>query len=276
MNSHFARVSIVIPFYRAGRFLEEAIESVFNQQGFTDWHAYLVNDGSDDCDVEIARQFSRSHPEQITLLTHPRQMRRGISASRNLAIQHARGELIAFLDADDTWYPHKLRFQTEALENCQAADMIYGPALRWSSWDGGLDQHVPATVDGFGTDCVAPGTALLSTFLRDEKLTPCTSSVMIRRSAIQRVGGFEEQFRGVYDDQVLYAKISSSSRILVSSECVARYRRHPNSCCQQARAENIGESERARFLSWLEHYQPVDTNATSESAQLLPSTGFSG
>ncbi len=235
--------------------MEEAIESILNQQGFADWHLLMVDDGSDDCDVAIARKFAKLYPEQMSLLAHPQGVRRGISASRNLALRQARGELIAFLDADDTWFPHKLRFQTEALNNCPAADMIYGPALRWCSWNGGEDVLVPATVDGYGTDCVVPGRALLDTFLRDESLTPCTGSVTIRTAAIEKVGGFERQFRGVYDDQVLYAKICSTSQILVSSECVSRYRRHPDSCCALAALGDTGEAEKARFLSWLARYQ---------------------
>jgi len=251
VNKLNPRVAVVLPFYRAGKYIQEAIASVLDQVDFADWHLYLINDGSDDCDVEIARHFSSQYPSKLTLLEHAGSCRRGISASRNLAINLTSSELIAFLDADDTWYPHKLMFQISALDNCPVADMIYGPALRWSSWNGGVDVQVPAIVDGFGSDCVVSGAALLSTFLRDESLTPCIGSVMIRRAALLRAGGFEEQFRGVYDDQVLYAKLSPSANILVSSECVSRYRQHAESCCRQVESADTGSEERSRFLTWL-------------------------
>lgn len=244
----------MVPFYRAGKYIAEAIESVLSQQ-YTDWRLYLINDGSDDSDVEIARRFTRMYPGAIELLEHPRRIRRGISASRNLGIRHAQGDLIAFLDADDTWYPHRLRAQVPILDSHPLVALIYGPALRWHSWNGGLDEEVSATVDGFGSDCIAPGPALLGTFLRDEAKTPCPSSVLIRRPALERVGCFEEQFRGLYDDQVLYAKLCMRGDIYVSSDCVSRYRIHSESCCGQAEASGVGSAARDSFLSWLREYR---------------------
>ena len=256
------RVSIVLPFYRAAKYISEAVESVFAQQGYTDWRLYLVNDGSDEGDVEIARRLRRRYPDKIELLEHPGRSRCGISASRNLGIRRADGDLIAFLDADDVWYPHKLRSQVAILDAHPSADMIYGPALRWFSWSAGEDVEVPTTVDGFGSDCLVPGAALLATFLRDEALTPCTGSVLIRRSAIEECGYFEDRFWGLYDDQVLYSKLCLNGEIFVSSDCVSRYRKHSQSCCSQALAEGTEVDARERFLGWLRAYERSSVHAS--------------
>ena len=249
------RVSVVLPFFRARKYLAEAVESVLAQQDYTDWQLYLINDGSDEEDVAIATSFCRLHPDKIVLLEHPGRVRCGTSASRNLGIRSAEGDLIAFLDADDVWYPHKLRSQVAALDEHPGADMIYGPALRWYSWCGGVDEHVPAEVDGFGSDCLVPGSALLATFLRDESLTPCTGSVLIRRSALERCGYFEDQFRGLFDDQVLYAKLCLTGKIFVSSDCVSLYRKHSESFCHRAAADGSESAERERFLEWLRDFE---------------------
>ncbi len=264
MPAEPARVGIVLPFHRAGRFIAEAIESVLDQREYYDWHLYLVNDGSDDRDVSIAREFCRQHTNKLTYLEHPGARRRGTSASRNLAISNAPNELIAFLDADDVWSPDKLSFQVAVLDANPNAAMIYGPALRWHSWNGEPDREVPAAVDGFGSNCLVPGEALLATFLRDESLTPCTGSVLIRASALRRVGGFEEDFRGLFDDQVLYAKLCASAHIFVSSHCVSRYRQHPDSTCRQSEVNYA--AERVRFLSWLDNYRRSHFDEPAPSA----------
>jgi glycosyltransferase involved in cell wall biosynthesis len=251
------RVGIVMPFFRSGSYLQEALESILQQQDAPSWQLYLVNDGSDQNDVEIAAAYSRQYPDKIQLLHHPGGRRRGISASRNLGIRTARNELIAFLDADDTWYPHKLRFQVGLLDRHASAKFTFGSALRWFSWNGGEDYQVPASVDGHKSDSLVPGDALLRTFLRDESLTPCTGSVLIRRSALQECGAFEDAFWGLYDDQVLYAKLCLSGNIYVSSQCLSRYRKHSQSCCGQAAAAGTADLERSRFLSWLEAYQQL-------------------
>lgn len=260
------RVSIVLPFFRAGRYLAQAIESILDQEEYSDWRLLLVNDASEAPDLDIAEEFCNAFPEKITLLEHPDRRRHGISASRNLAISCARSEFIAFLDADDTWYPHKLRSQIAVLVRHPEADMIYGPALRWRSWNGGVDILVPASVDGFGSDCLVPGSALLTTFLRDEALTPCIGSVIIRRSALLRVGCFEQQFWGLYDDQVLYAKLGDFARVWVSSDCVSRYRKHAQSCCGQAEALGSGDEARVQFLNWLNQYREKQQEDALESA----------
>ena len=245
----------MLPFFRAERFIAEAIESVLAQRDFEDWRLYLVNDGSDEGDVAVARRFCRLYPQKMELLEHGDGQRCGASASRNLGIHRSTGSLVAFLDADDTWYPHKLLSQVALLDAHPGADMTYGPALRWYSWAGGEDVDVPVLVDGYDTDSLVPGTAVLETFLHNEWMTPCTGSVLVRRSALLRVGCFESQFWGLYDDQVLYAKLCLNGNIFVSNDCVSRYRQHPESCCAQAATEGGYEVEQQRFLNWLTVYR---------------------
>jgi glycosyltransferase involved in cell wall biosynthesis len=251
-------ISIIMPFFRAGPYMQEAVESVLAQDCKVRWRLYLVNDGSTVEDLEIARRFCTAHPQIIKLIENHDSRRHGSSYARNLGIQYSAGELIAFLDADDVWYPYTLRTQIDLIQAHPAAVMSFGSALRWVSWDGAgqQDYDVDCAVDGFAPNNLVPGEAVLSTFLRDQSLTPCTGSVVIRRHALEAVGGFEEDFRGLFDDQVLYAKLCLLGNIYASSERFSKYRRHPKSCCSQAVMSGEEARERKRFLDWLAAYRP--------------------
>src|SRR5215211_6343875 len=107
-------VSVVIPFLNAERFIQEAIESVFAQT-YDNWELLLVDDGSNDGSTRIALEYAERNSGRVRYLQHPGHRNRGVSASRNLGISSARGEYIAFLDADDVWLPHKLEQQVEIL-----------------------------------------------------------------------------------------------------------------------------------------------------------------
>ena len=107
-------VSIVVIFLDAEAFIEEAIESVLAQT-YRHWELVLVDDGSSDGGSEIARRYAASHADRIRYIEHDRHQNRGMSASRNAGIREARGEYIAFLDADDVWFAEKLEHQVAIL-----------------------------------------------------------------------------------------------------------------------------------------------------------------
>jgi glycosyltransferase involved in cell wall biosynthesis len=96
-----ATVSIVIPLYNKGFIISETLDSVLAQT-FADFEVVIVNDGSTDSSFEIVSQFS---DERILLI---QQENKGAAAARNLGIEKATSNLIAFLDADDFWYPNHL------------------------------------------------------------------------------------------------------------------------------------------------------------------------
>ncbi len=94
-------VSIVIPLYNKGFIISETLDSVLAQT-FADFEVVIVNDGSSDNSFEIVSRFS---DERIKLF---QQQNKGAAAARNLGIEKATSNLIAFLDADDFWYPNHL------------------------------------------------------------------------------------------------------------------------------------------------------------------------
>src|SRR5215207_5031419 len=103
-------VSVIVVFLNAEKFIEEALESVLAQT-YDNWELLLVDDGSTDSSTEIALRYANRYSGRVRYVEHPWHQNRGASASRNLGIRHAKGEYIAFLDADDVWLAHKLEQQ---------------------------------------------------------------------------------------------------------------------------------------------------------------------
>src|SRR5690554_2105905 len=224
-------VSIITPFLNVENYLEECIESVLLQT-YNNWELLLIDDGSSDGSSDIAKRYAFKYPKKIYYLDHENHINLGASASRNLGIEKSRGEYIAFLDADDIYLSQKLEVQVPLLNSNVEAGMVYASTEYWYSWTGEPEDAQKDWVwDHFG---VQPNTlvrppALLTTFLRDGGTVPCMGSILVRREAIEAVGGWENVFKYIYTDQVFHAKICLTWPVLVCSGCWDRYRQHSES-----------------------------------------------
>jgi glycosyltransferase involved in cell wall biosynthesis len=267
MTDHRPHVSVVINFLNGEKFIQEAIDSVLAQT-YGDWELLLVDDGSTDGSTEIARACVSRFPEKVTYLEHEGHQNKGSGASRNLGIRKARGEYIAFLDADDAWFPQKLQKQTEILDAAPEAAMVVGPARVWCSWS---EQPSPAkdydSVAPYAADRIVEPPEVLRAQLENERDAPFPSGMLIRRAVAEEVGGFEEEFRGkfmVVDDQVFCAKVCLRYPVFALREPVFKYRIHPDSLCQTSLARGEHSRARQRFLEWLEAY--LDGRVERDSA----------
>lgn len=248
-------VSIITIFLDAAPFLRESIESV-RRQRYSNWELLLVDDGSSDGSTEIALHYAALDPIRIRYLEHPGHENRGMSASRNLGIAKGSGEMVAFLDADDVFLSDKLDQQVEQLMRHPEAGMIYGTTEYWFSWTGreedqGRDRQ---SICDLHSGTVVPAPLLARFFLKGMAKVPCMGSILVRREVVERVGGFEDQFRGMFEDQVFYSKVGLETPILISCECHDRYRQHPGSCFSQARLAGRVNASRRRYLEWLMDY----------------------
>jgi glycosyltransferase involved in cell wall biosynthesis len=248
------RVSVVIAFLNAERYLAEAIQSVVAQT-YEDWELFLVDDGSTDGSAAVAEDYA-GRDARITCLHHPDRRNFGASASRNLGMRNARGEYLAYLDADDAWLPTKLEEQVRLLDDSPDVGMVYGPALEWYSWTGRPRDRAR---DSLRNNAVPPSTVLrppqmLSLFLRNQRAVPSPSGILVRTAAIRNVGGSEESFRSIYDDQVLYAKVGLTTSALVTDRCWYKYRVHEAQRVSLSVRAGDGLRIREEFLRWLEGY----------------------
>jgi len=252
-NTDKPLVSVIIIFLNEERFIREAIESVFAQT-YENWELLLVDDGSTDASTKIARRYAEQYPERVRYLEHDGHQNRGMSASRNLGIRHAKGKYIGFLDADDFWLPEKLAEQTTILSLYPDAAMVCGPVEWWYSWTGDPDDkarnHVVAPAVQIDTLVQPP--KLVTSILKTETVT--TTSSLLRRDAIETVGGFEDSFYGLYEDQVFCAKLSTQLPVFVAGKCWYRWRKHPDSSCAVAVQTGNYRDARLTFLQWLKKY----------------------
>jgi len=108
-------VSAIIPCYNQGQYAREAVQSVMSQT-IGDIECLVIDDGSIEESQTILSELPAEFGDRCKVLTHPNGENRGVAASRNLGIDLAKGDYIAFLDADDAWLPEKLELQIDALQ----------------------------------------------------------------------------------------------------------------------------------------------------------------
>ncbi len=110
------RISVIMPVYQAENFLEQSVGSVL-AQSFQDWELLLVDDGCRDGSPKLCDRFAQQ--DQRIRVFH-RKKNAGVSEARNLGLHEAKGEYIAFLDADDAFLPRALESLLELLERTGA------------------------------------------------------------------------------------------------------------------------------------------------------------
>jgi glycosyltransferase involved in cell wall biosynthesis len=242
-------VSVVLIFFNGERFIEEAVQSV-RDQTLTDWELILVDDGSTDRSTEIARDVAAGD-ERIRYVDHPGHQNRGMSASRNLGVANASAPYIAFIDTDDVWVPTKLSEQVDLLAGMPDVALVCGAMLYWYSWNPAATEadHVVLT-GGVADRRLDPPQAAVTLFPLGRRRGVGTD-ILVRRTVFDAVGGFEEQFRGMLEDQAFFIKVFMRYPIYISSRPWLRYRQHDASCIGQAsRAERL--RHRKIFLDWLQ------------------------
>jgi len=252
-------VSVIVPFLNAERFLDAAVASVLGQT-YPHWDLWLVDDGSTDASTAIARRHAQQHPGHVRYVEHEGHRNRGAAASRNHGISLSSGEYVALLDADDVWLPRKLEEQVTIFTAHPEIGMIYGRSEYWYSWTGLKDDRHRdfAPEPGLPTETAhRPPDMLLRSYPLGTAPTPCPSDMLLRRQAIERTGGFEESFHGIYqlyEDQAFLAKIYLEEAVWVASACWDRYRIHPDSCVSSVNKGGHYHTVRRFYLEWLTRY----------------------
>jgi glycosyltransferase involved in cell wall biosynthesis len=188
-------IETVVPVRNGARFIAPAIESALAQT-LPPQRVIVVDDGSTDDSAEIAESFGDS----VTVLRRPP---RGGPAALNEGLAESDAPLIAFLDADDLWLPHRLEWQAEVLAEQPEVDLVFG--------------HVTEFLDGNVENIVAraePQPGILK------------SALLARRSAFERVGDFDTGY-GVVDFPEWHARAQAAGiGQYVVPEVVARRRVH--------------------------------------------------
>lgn len=202
-------VSICIPAYNHAEFLPEAIESCLNQT-YKDIEIIIVDDGSSDNSLEIARQYERTHPSLIQVFTHADSLHHGISATVNLACSKFKGAFYCGLASDDVFYPEKTQRQVNYLIKNPDIGWVYSKAKMFG-----------AMSDIVGTD-ISQDPDPLETLIIDNRI--CGQTVLSRRSVWERTGAYDEAL--VFSDWDFWMRMLGVAKVGFIDEVLAGWRIH--------------------------------------------------
>ncbi|HKR13160.1 MAG TPA: glycosyltransferase [Pyrinomonadaceae bacterium] len=201
-------VSVIIPAFNASEFIGETLDSVFSQT-FTDFEAIVINDGSPDTQ-ELERVLQR-FPAKLHYL---KQENQGAAVARNAGLLAARGDVVAFLDADDTWRPAFLEKQFALLKQ-NNADLVFADALLFG--DSPLAGRTFMQVE-------PPRGNVTPENLLSVKVTVLTSTVLARKTPILEVGLFDVSLRRGQDFDLWLRLAKAGARFAYQNEVLAHHR----------------------------------------------------
>ena len=200
-------VSVILTCHNEERFIVQAVESVINQTASGGIREIIiVNDGSTDGSAEVIASLVDREPRIHVLTTAGV----GASSARNLAIRHATGDFIAFLDGDDFWAEDKLERQLTAFGNGCKAALVYGDLVDFSAPD--LSDAVPVAVGRYRAD---QRDTLPTYFLLDGPIVP--SSIVMRRKIVEDI-----RLVGISGGLVVRDTVPTAKRCLAVTKNVHR------------------------------------------------------
>lgn len=216
-NEHL--ISIILPSYNLSKYIWRTIESVMAQT-YTNWELIVIDDGSSDNSVEVIKKYA-----DVDNRIKPTYLEKnvGMCTVFNYALEQAKGKYIARIDADDFWEPEKLNKQYEYMElnpNC-------GASFTWVKVIDENERELPSTkCEGrdkhFNTENRTRA-QWLRTFLF-EGCRVCHPSAMIRRTALDAIGGKYNYIYSQVQDYDLWIRIVKQYDIYVLPEKLMNYR----------------------------------------------------
>ncbi|KPF45630.1 hypothetical protein D621_17775 [beta proteobacterium AAP51] len=235
-------VSIIIPVFNCEAYVAEAVESALAQD-YPDKEVIVVNDGSTDGTLQVLQGFG----SRIRVVD---QVNGGPPRARNAGLAAARGDYVAFLDADDIWLQGKLSAQVAHMQANPEVGTCYITWLVWPADGDGVFRVPAAGLQPLGPTHVNPSMSgwIYGRLLFDSELL--TSTVLIRTSVLKQVGEFDEALWNG-DDYDFWLRLSQAAPISRLEPAGVLYRVVQGSVSRRARPVNdelvVIERALARF-----------------------------
>ncbi len=251
-NGEKPLISVVMACYNAASYVEEAISSVL-QQTYPYTEVIVVDDDSQDASPDIVKHLTETHPGRVSLkhIKHS-----GPYPARNLGLSHARGDYIAFLDADDWWQEDCLEKLMQALQDSQA-DLAYCGWQNVGDHNLSPEPHIPPAyeeddpVAAFLTGCPWP-----------------IHAALVRQPVLEAVDGFSERLFSSMDYDLWLRILAHSSNIVRVPEVLAYYRWHGNGQISSTRWKQVIDAVQVRHDFVAQHPDKVK-HLSSESLNTL-------
>jgi glycosyltransferase involved in cell wall biosynthesis len=225
-------VSVIIATYNRAEFIGQAVESAVDQT-YGKIEIIVIDDGSTDNTHEVLKKYEGK-------IKYIYQKRAERSAARNRGFRHSRGDYIAFLDSDDVWLPEKIEKQVEVLNERQDVGLVYVDVQFIDASGQPFDGHV--RWDGRKRD------VLYEDLMTNNIVTGTTSSAMIRRACLDKVGLFDESMN-TCEDLDLFRRIALHYKFHNISSPLVKFRIHDANTQQDASAMARGWETIVRKIS---------------------------
>ncbi len=248
-------VSVITPAFNADRYLEATARSALAQT-YRDLELVIVDDASTDRTLQVARQVESTEPARVRVIAKPTNA--GPSAARNAALEAARGEYFALLDADDVWQPEFLARQMAVFASKPDVDLVTG-----NGWFQGSRRH-GQPVRPWPDSRPAP---TLASIISDENAVFVMT--VFRRRVYETIGGFDVGECGNEDFDYWMRAAIAGLRFHRNPEPLAWYRQHDDSLsadgvrmvagaisvCRKLRPKLIGRPECALLDQQIAYYE---------------------
>ncbi len=206
------KVSIIIPTYNRALMIREAVESVLSQS-FKDFEVIVVDDGSTDNTEEVLKPVSNR-------IRYIKQGNQGNAAARNTGIKAASGEIIAFNDSDDLWFPEKLERQVGYLDEHPEVDMVCGNGIFFGDPELEGKKVIP---DKRAVSLERDGVSLKAIFMKSSIRTP---TIVARRHVVEDLQGFDPAFKVCVDLDFAFRVLAEKYKVAFINEPLFKLRKH--------------------------------------------------
>jgi len=260
-------VSVIIPLFNQEKFVAQALASVF-AQGMQALEVIVVDDGSTDRSATIVEDYARTTGERIHLIRQPNSG--GPAKPRNVGIQHASGQFVAFLDPDDYWYPEKLSQQLDTLTNFESVAMVFGnphvvdvAGAVLNSYLNRVNylQRAMPHLQRVG-EHIYLSTPSFFAFSSADVAGPLTSNVMVRRSALFAEPAWFPTDMRVGEDLDLWFRLMQKHKVVFIDQPLCAYRQHAESLMHQPALSMAGSA-----VCHERNYSRAGDNLTTEQKQ---------
>ena len=231
-------VSIIIPCYNQGEFLGDAINSLLNQS-HQYWECLIVNDGSTDASENLAKRWQ----VRESRIKYIYQDNLGVSSARNNGLNHANGEFIQFLDADDKLEPDKIQSGLNIFSDNPIAQIVVSGAKYFLNNEPNKFRNNIFDNEQWIDELWKNEVPLIIRFL-EKNLTPINSP-LIKKDVFKAVGNFDESMHACEDWdfwlRCAISKINYFYRAIPNSDALIRI--HAGSTNQNRKKMFLGECE---------------------------------
>jgi len=249
-------VSIITPAYNHEKYIAECIKSA-QAQSYGNWEMIIVDDGSADNTYSIAKESAAVDP-RIHVFTQKNIGIFRLSETYNFALTQAKGKYIAVLEGDDVWLPEKLELQVNELEADEQIVMSFGQAFSSTtdlSSNYGLTDYSTKSTEVLHNNPVGSATKVL---LFSNYIVALT--VLIRRSALDKIGGFKQSHQLPLVDVTTWTELSLCGKFSCIQQPLGKWRFYPNQITKTFTAE-ISEGFYQFALSFYERESAFFVNS---------------